>query len=80
MVEIDVPLMVKLNHILSLKHFWVKFRKEGKYDVYISPINKGYDKSRDSEMFKIIVDYYKELGFDAMIDESLMCYHLYKVS
>ena len=78
MEQIDVKEMVKLNHILSLKHYWVKFRKEGDYDVYIVPINKAYDASKNHRMFEIIVDYYSKLGFDAMIDETMMCYRLYK--
>ena len=78
MEKIDIKEMVKLNHILSLKHFWVKFRKEGDYDVYIVPINKAYDASRNPKMFEIIIDYYSRLGLDAIIDEAIMCYHLYK--
>lgn len=78
MEEIDVKEMVKLNHMLSLKHFWVKFQREGKYDVYITPINKAYNPDRNGEMFEIISNYYNELGYDAMIDTSLMCYHLYR--
>ena len=78
MEKIDVKEMVKLNHILSLKHYWVKFRKEGDYDVYIVPINKAYDADKNHKMFEIITDYYSKLGLDVMIDEAMMCYHLYK--
>lgn len=78
MEEINIKDMVKLNHQLSLRHFWVKFRKEGDYDVYITPINKAYDSSKNPKMFEIITDYYEKLGYDVMIDEALMCYHLYK--
>ena len=78
MEKIDVKEMVKLNHILSLKHFWVKFRKEGDYDVYIVPINKAYDASKNHRMFEIITDYYSKLGLDVMIDEAMLCYHLYQ--
>lgn len=78
MEKIDVKQMVRLNHTLSLKHFWVKFVKEGDYDVYIVPINKEYNPERNGKMFEIITDYYSALGYDALIDEALMCYHLYK--
>ena len=78
MEKIDVKEMVKLNHILSLKHYWVKFRKEGDYDVYIVPINKAYDASRNHKMFEIITDYYNKLELDVMIDEAMMRYNLYK--
>ena len=78
MEKVDIKEMVKLNHILSLKHYWVKFKKEGDYDVYIVPINKGYDASRNHKRFEISVDYSIKLGLDAIIDETMMCYHLYK--
>ena len=78
MEEIDIKEMVKLNHMLSLKHFWVKFRKEGDYDVYIVPINKGYDPARNRKMFELITDYYARLGLDVMIDEAMMRFNLYK--
>ncbi len=78
MEEIDIKEMVKLNHMLSLKHFWVKFRREGKYDVYIVPINKGYDPSRNHKMFELITEYYAALGLDVMIDETMMRYNLYR--
>ena len=78
MEEINVKDMVKLNHLLSVKHYWVKFRKEGDFDVYIVPINKAYDPARNHKMFEIIIDYYNKLGYDVMIDETMMCYHLYR--
>lgn len=78
MEEINVKQMLKLNHMLSLKHYDVKFIKENDYEVYIVPINKEYDPSRNDKMFEIIIDYYRNLGFDAMIDETLMRFCLYK--
>ncbi len=78
MEKIDIKQMVRLNHMLYLKHFAVKLRNEGDFDVYISPMNKDYDPDKNIKMFDIITDFYKKQGYDVMIDHALMCYHLYK--
>lgn len=78
MEEIDVKQMVRLNHMLYMKHFAIKLKKEGAYDVYMIPMNKDYNPDNNHKMFEMITDFYKNLGFDVMIDEVMMCYHLYK--
>lgn len=78
MEEINIRDMVRLNHMLSISHYWVKLRKEGDFDVQIMPINKAYDSAKNKKMYEVITDFYAKLGFDVMIDEALMRYNLYK--
>lgn len=78
MEKINVKDMLRLNHTLALKHYGVKFVRENEFEVAIVPMNLDYDPSRNAKMFEIIVEFYKKLGLDAMIDETLMRFCLYR--
>lgn len=77
MQKINLKEMLRLAHKLSQHNYCVTLRQEGDYDVYIVPTNKEYSPDRNEKMFEEIIKYYSDLGYDVMIDETLMCYHLY---